>query len=283
MMKKDGHYKYNNKLLSLICELAKNGNKRKAFQYINKYLDSYPNDERGKKVKANLLIDMGLYDEAENLMTELNYDETVLNRFRICINKGDYQKAYEYLPKLLKLFDKSSSIYKDYILKYKAFLYYKLGIKATESEMNEMPYSYKQLLSYNRTFALDHIKQHRRFYDDDYGDGFEEEIDINKLFDIIEVAVKNSTPLSTNSHFASEVFLFRYPYTKNVNCNKSFKYIKVVTYTDNRNIITLFPFGSDKRLGPVNELNYEGILVEEKPPVLQISQIDKFKKRYKLQ
>ena len=219
----------------------------------------------------------GFYNEAINCFTKMislqNEEENYLyyNSARIELFKAyymidNYEKAYELWDFTQTRLNHQTErhIYNlDFILKMK------LGLEHDEVNEKNM-----HIINYKKSFGLEHIEKHIK--------DFSNNINISDVFDLAmkEISVSRKFPLfSTN-----DVYLYNFP---NIGVHGEY-ILKVVTNKGTNEIITMYPTEIENEYKDkinyksfLNNNLYEEYINKKESKVKKLSQIDKFKNRFK--
>ena len=149
--------------------------------------------------------------------------------------------------------------------------------------VNGTQYSVRMINKYNKSDVILHINKHS--YDEGNEVCFNKNININNLYDECNILIKNKKPVLTVG--LTDKYIIKYPKVgMNLENEKEFDYIEVVTIYDSKNIITMYP---KYDLNPFNRFNYdlndrkkdnEVIEDNKNSKVKRLSQIEKFNKKY---
>lgn len=256
------------------------------------YFMKYPMDYNSYPYYISLLIYIGKFKKAENLLNYIkkqmirddkycnnafkvdyfNYGEFVC-RMKLLFYTGRYQEAIEYYCNNASKINAS-----DLTDNFGAVLLYchkKLGQNNLKQDMGNNSYLFKQILDYSENNFRNHIKKHLISESEEENDCmFKEDFPIDTIIDEIKKYIPSNKALYNG--FLNKLYYFKYD-----NCgrcdNKITNYFKVVTFSDN-NFITMCPTKEGENL-PYTDLNY--IMEKNESKVKKISQIDKFNKRFK--
>lgn len=256
------------------------------------YLEKFPTDHSAYTYYAYVLIVLGYFKEAENILeyvktvyvNDTNFmkdkkkvslirENIIFNTFKLL----SYQKRYE---ELLVFCKENMEIIRK--LKLNSLDFYckkKLGIKCPET-IERFSYLFKQIANYSESEFLEHIKKHLADYNQDI-DGpneyvFVPNFPVDKV--LIEVKKHVGSDKKLFSGFYEDLYIFKYDGCGRVK-NKLVNYFRVIALNDTNNFITMFP-SDDCETMPHIDLNYL-LQEEDKPKVKRLSQIDKFNQRYK--
>ena len=258
------------------------------------YLKEYPYDYSTRCHYASNLIILGLFDEAEKIIDEIEkeypnnpdfytgYNQKKIhllnyfinyNRINIYCFKGEYQKAIDQYEKSYYLFDDFNFGILLFYCKFKCGL-------IDETASYKKPYIFKQITNYNEKDMIIHTKKHINKYENIYeGDCtkqavFFQDFPLEKIIE--EVKKYFSKDKALHYGFFNDDYFFRYDDCGKDN-NRITNFFKVICFHNTPNIITIYPDNKGREL-PHVDLNY---LKEEKSLTKRISQIDKFNQRYK--
>lgn len=270
---------YDAKWFYKIKSIAKNGDTKKAERFLIEYMDKYPDDQYALTLFITLCFQNNEIEKAEecikNIPSENTYDRTV-QWYHYFYMKDDYDKAYELLLKILddKTINRECDFYKE--------LYFQRCFLESELKINSgiiyTGYKSCQMINYDRNLAIEHIKCHEVMEDKERHTLFEEEIDIEKLFEQVEIRIKDDIPFFKDE--TTHCYFFKYPEIENIDFIKGvqFKYIKVITIRNTHNIISMYPIFTKNKLYTAVSLEKE--YEDTKSKIKTLSQIEKFNKRY---
>ena len=158
------------------------------------------------------------------------------------------------------------------------FIYCKIKLNLFDViDRNNYFYMIRQAIDYQYSDFQFHIKKHldEEFIDDEERYSiFNNDFPIDKIVSEIDKYLMSSKKLLFG--FIEDVYLFKYDLCGLFN-GKNANFFKVITFNDNNNIITMYPYVKGERL-PYIDLNY--MKVESNTKVKKLSQIDKFNKRF---
>lgn len=279
---------YDDKSYKMIKQLMESNNFSKAMSLMKKVLEKNPLDkwtrlEYVRLLKRNNQLQEAL-DQALFLYTIMDDDindrfsEFVfLELYHINFKLGNYQTAYDYLPKVKEINEKLEKADIEVIRLDELFLKSRLGLLEEKELMNyKHAYLASQIAHYNENKALEHMLRHNSAdYMKERHSIIEDEIYIKGLFDKIKNLIETAVPLYVDN-FAN-VYYFEYPDISKVILKDGYpyKYLKVAAFRDTKQIITIHPYFSKERIEIVNSLKGQ-----EQQKVKRMSQIEKFNHRY---
>ena len=144
---------------------------------------------------------------------------------------------------------------------------------------DENSYLFSQIVKYDETDFLDHIKKHMQGEEDitekDCCTIFGQDFPMDKIIQEIKKYIPSDKKLLLG--FYDNIYYFKYDSCGRVD-NKNVDYFKVVCFNGTDNFITMHPVIINENL-PYQDLNY---LVNEDnfSKVKRMSQIDKFNKKF---
>ena len=258
------------------------------------YLKDYPKDYLTQIYYAAVLITLGEFNEAENILNHVEFlfnsdkqmankasketlkkvkDNIITSKMRLLSYQEKYNELHEYIQKYF------------YEIKSMGFainplLYYgrkKLG-QIDENKREQHTYIFRQIIRYEEKDFLEHIKKHLSEYTDNTINPdisvFKKDFPLDIVIEEIKKHIPSDIRLYPNLY--SDAYVFRYD-----NCgktkNEEVHYFKVACFHNTNEIITIFPEKDCENL-PYIDLNY--LNVNNKPKTKTLSQIDKFNKRY---
>lgn len=263
----------------------------KALSELKKYFDKYPLDYSSYPYYISTLMLIGEFDAAEE---KLNYIQNIYDsgiykkderrdailrysiiyaKFKLLCYQRKYEEAYNYY------YDNINSIKKFDVDKILFYCRMKMGLidENIIKERNYQPYFYRQIIDYQESDFIHHAKKHCK--DTLYGDE-EAKSEFVSGFPFEEVVseIKKYIPSEKRLYpgFMDNMYLFRYDGCGT--CSEgSINFIKVITFDNSKNIITMYPFLQGEKF-PYVDLNYMRKVNNMK--VKRRSQIDKFNDRY---
>lgn len=284
MIKK--HERFDQDFLMKIKKIIEEHNLKKGRKFLLEYMNMYPTDEWAKIEYITLLRKEGNLEEAEQYIDSLKNFKAIsfldTEKYFIAFAKGDYQKAYELLPKIeRKIIEEDDFVYDGFTLN-KIFLEKKMGTFDTSKKLEIDGYLISQVANYNKERALAHIYKHKcKNKNKEKHLLFEEEINIDELFNQIQKRLNDKTIIQDMDSSITQKYIFEYPISYKDDCN--YKYLKVVVIRDTTDIVTMFPLITKNKIEPVNPLNPINPIKEEstsRQKVKRLSRIEKFNQKY---
>ena len=263
-----------------------------AKEQMKEYLDSYPNDHSAYTYYAYILIVLGYFEEAENILeyvkktyindqyfmkdqkkVDLIKENIIFNTFKLLSYQERYEELYNFCKENMRVIRKLSLNSLDFYCKRK------LGIPFRESK-ERFSYLFRQISEYSEERFLEHIKKHMADFNQEEKNPnefiFVPDFPIEKV--LCEVKRNVGSNKKLYSGFYEDLYVFKYNNCGRVK-NKLVNYFRVVAIHGTDNFITMFPTDDCETL-PHIDLNYL-LQEEDKPKVKRLSQIDKFNQRYK--
>ncbi len=253
-----------------IMELIKNGKTHIALTALEDYLKKYPGNSYGIKEYATILRHYNRVEEALEMLPEDSSDIHLIRERAICfLYLGNYEKALKEINKLPKNTTENHFI--------KTLCKVKLGLVSTDRIDPKQAYRISQAVSYSRENAIIHIKEHTKEAGRSY---FNEEVDIEKLYDDIDRLIPKAEPQLSIDPFMTG-YLFYVPRVGFNSNDIPLNHLKVATILNTGKILTMFP--TEKVYLTVT--NDYPKMMQEAVPVYQKqkrreSQIDKFNRKY---
>lgn len=259
---------------------------------LSNYLDKYPADYTSYLYYISTLLCIGSFDKAKEI---LDFIERIVNsdvysdcekrasilkysyffsKLKYLCYKKDYENAYN-------LYLKNSNVVGiAEINRIVFYLKYKLGLISDEEikDRDRLLYLDRQIVDYKESDFLYHSKKHCS--DNPYKNG-DDETEFSAGFPLEDVVeeIKKYIPSDKKLYpgFIDNMYLFKYD-----NCGIYKKgrinYIKVITFNDTKDLITMYPHIKGERF-PYVDLNYmQADKYNNKTKVL--SQIDKFNSKF---
>lgn len=255
------------------------------------YLKKYPKDYSTYPYYASILITLGLFNEAEEVLkfveitssrdssfsknlTKLKFfkKNILYNRLRLLAYQDKFDELYQFsLDHLqeIKIMDANS-----------VFFYCKKKIgKLDLNKRDQNSYLFRQIVEYKESDFLEHIKKHMADYNKNINipnnSIFGPDFPIHEIVEEIKKYIPSDNRLFTG--YLGDLYVFKYNQCGREN-NKLVDYFKVVCFHDTKDFITMCP-SSDCQELPYIDLNY--LIPENKNIKLKrLSQIDKFNKKY---
>lgn len=232
---------------------------------------------RKNLINAEYYFNEALYYFYENNIYDKKFHQNfekiklvALNLMFLEIKNERFERAYSYYlmldecPKLGKASRKQIEFY----------LKYKLNI-LTDEDGKFKTYFYQQLLNYDSTEAIKHIKLHLDENDTKkIHSCYNENLNIDKLFEEIQLKIANLSPYKST---LVDKYNIEYDYNIGSIDNIQTNFIRVITILNTKDIITMYPI--------LKEMEESNLIEEDYLKVKQIkreSQIDKFNKKYGL-
>lgn len=267
-------------------------NPLEAKKLFEEYLEKYPEDYSAYTFYCSILVTLGQFKEAEKILDYIEKTAVKLKIFRqpekvklfkqsiiyAKVKLLQYEKRFEELYELLSSFPKQA-IDEMYI---STLFYCKKQLGLLDSNRREPnSYLFRQIVRYEEKDFLEHIKKHLADYN-----MLENKPNSNIFvpdFPIMEVIeeIKKYIPSDkrVRSGFFENIYAFKYD-----NCgrekNRLVDYFKVVCFDDTQEFITMCPVAAPKCENlPYIDLNYL-VNNKENVKVKQLSQIEKFNKKF---
>ena len=256
---------------------------------LERYLEKYPKDYSAYAYYCSNLIILGKIEEAEKIYNYLEkiykeddvikkYDRTrkieenmIFSKIKLLSYQKKYEELYELCVKNANFIINSGMN--------GAFFYSKKKTGRLNLENREKnSYLFRQIIKYEESEFLEHIKKHLYFDDENDNDKskaiFEPNFPIEKVIEEIKKYIPSNKKLLLG--FYDNIYFFKYD-----NCGRAddriVDYFRVVCIDGTSDIITMCPVVGSKNL-PYVDLNY--LVKEEVPKIKRMSQIDKFNQRF---
>ena len=256
------------------------------------YIKKYPKDYSAYPYYSSVLVILGRFNDAEKVLkyvSDVLYnDKKIVNKKdKLQLIKGDlifsklkllfyqekYDEAYNYCLQNFKELTKKD------VTVGKLIFYCKKKLGRLEHN-KKMPksYIYRQIVHYEESIFLEHIKKHLADYNVDT-DTPNKNIFISS-FPLCEVLSEVKKYILSSERlyngFLEDVYIFKYNNCGRDN-NKVTNFFKVVCFHNTNEFITMLPISDGENL-PYIDLNY--LITDNKPKIQRLSQRDKFNKRY---
>ena len=266
----------------------------KAITLMEEYISTYYNDIYSFSSYASLLITVGRFDEAKEILDKLQreaennkkynsledgirgdtlFKNLLFVKLRYYIYSGQYEEAYNFILENENKISEKKGIS---LLTEKLFCSKKMGVEHEKEKFER--YLYRQIVEYSERDFLEHIKKHFQENVINIANKTESLFYFEFPFEKIYEEIKKSIPGEKRlfKGIIEDTYYFKYDNcgkTNGVNTN----YFVVKVLHDSSDIITIHPELGSETL-PYVDLNY--LKEEEKTRVRRLSQIDKFKQRY---
>lgn len=261
---------------------------------IEEYIKQYPTDYNARAYHIYALIVTADFDNAirelqqlkkayKNDQTFLKYKNKVdlfesdilTDEVRILCHKGEYAKVQRlYMQNREKL----STLYSSFVLFYCLKQQGRLDVSKREPN----GYLFRQIVEYQESDFLDHIKKHLAEYNKDLDEPnkniFVPDFPIQEVLQEVKKYIPSEK--KTCPGFCDDVYYFKYEECGREN-NKLVNYFKVVCFQNTTDLITICPISYGENM-PSVDLSY----IKQKYEKAQKrsdrkSQIEKFNLRYK--
>lgn len=244
-----------------------------------KYLEKYPNDVIVRFMRARAYRKLNRFDEAiedlkYNLRLEDN-DHSLLELYFIYYYLNRYEEAIELLPLLYQ--NRPINAYSVSISE--LVMKKQLGIDVKVRKGEKCDYIRSQIFNYSTDLALSHLDKHINRSEENIS-YFNENININALFNLVRKNIKNSKKVNTE-----EILEIHYLGISNVGTfnNEPCNYLKVVVVPNTTNIISMYPTNNvDYNYVSNIEFEHNELFNKTEEKVKRMSKIDKFNKRYNM-
>jgi|GEM_PF-3154434 len=256
----------------LIMELINDNKLIFAKEQCEDYIKKY-NDDQTNIIYGNILYKLGDKEKAIEMYKEaciLKNKHAFFSLLKISFDYDDLLYS-QFLLKQCLQFNYGESDYKSLCLA-EIYINSRLGLKINPNLIVD-EYIGRQLLSYNESEVLEHIKAH--YHKEPI---FNENVNIDLLFE--DVKKKISSSVASYTVFEKEVYYFNYPnagYENGIEAD----YLLVIVIRDTKEIFNIYPKCKDK-IKPdciINNLENQKkiIYIQNK---IRMSQVDKFNKKY---
>lgn len=288
--KKINYHRYDlNKFRSIIPLMVTNPIEAKK-QY-EMYIKKYPQDYSAYPYYASSLITLGYFKEAEEILDIAEYKlrkhsnhQATNNKFKNFIITKIRLLAYQ--EKFEELYQLSTKHYQKLLnAEFSSLVFYarKKTSRLSIEERNSNTYLYRQIINYQESDFLEHIKKHLSIYNQNIEEPnpnlFTPNIDILKITEEIKKYLLSDKRIYPN--FIDDIYIFRYDNCGTVN-QKPVNYFKVICLHNTKNLITMCPVKDNLNIPYIdlNYLNQENIQEITNPKIKRLSQIEKFNQRY---
>lgn len=281
---------YNNWEFQQLLSLTKTNPFEAKIRY-EQYLEKYPDDYPAYPYYIALLIRLQQLEEAQKVLYYIEKEANENKRFNnISIKKEifkdsltftkikllSYQKKHD---QVIKICEKHKRKLKDIDLNSIIFYCKKQLGMLDETRRDYHSYLFKQIVKYEESDFLEHIKEHQADYNQDKDQPntniFLPNFPINEVIEETKKYIPSNKGLFPG--FFENVYIFRYDSCGKEN-NKLVNYFKVICFHDTKDYITMVPSSGCEYL-PYEDLNY---LVKEEAKFTRKRQIDKFNQKYGL-
>lgn len=266
---------YDNGDIARIQKMVAENRLESALTCYYNYIDKYPTESLAQILCADVLIKLGMFDKAEDLLNTVKLKSRLLNdsirklvlmRIKLFCCQQKYEQALSILEEN-----------RDYIGEYKnilLFLKKRLNI-LTREDYQYSSYLTAQILDYSEDRCLQHLTKHQYHKDNSNVSQFMEDFPIRNIyFKLREGLPEYGRIYSSCTNYLS---VFRYDNNGRVN-GKVVDYFEVVALNHSSDIITMYPYLNKERR-PYTDIT-PSITEGEYSKVKRMSQIDKFNQRY---
>lgn len=264
----------------------------KAKEKYENYLKDYPDDYCAYVYLVYVLILLDELDNAENILNEVQFlathndlflsqfnkvklfqEDMIFTKLRLLSRQGKYEECYDLYLQNSKILGGDEKI--------KQILYYwekELGVGDVD-DLRFDSYIFRQINNYKESDFMNHIKKHMSDYNVSVNEPneaiFYPDFPFNEVVGEIRKYIPSKKRLCTG--FFEDKYVFKFDRCGR-NKHKITDYFRVSCFKDTNKLITMFPALYCEQLLYV-DLNYLN-RNDEKPKVKQLSQIEKFNKRY---
>lgn len=249
-------------------------------EQLEEYIRDYPKDSAGYIYYAKMLIDIGNFDIAEQVLDfidktfpQARYEETKYYRVRLLMLTNRYEEAKEVFDKY-----KNEIMHRDPQNEIFEIVYDAITNKSLKRNY-ENRYLVNQMIEYRYEDFLKHIKKHMADSNKDSDNPNAVIFASDFPIDLILEEVKKYVPSDKRIFFSynNDFYVFKYDNNGRIN-NKVVDYFRIVALHDTDNFITMYPLDSGAYL-PYIDLNYLKD-EKEKSSVKKLSRVDKFNQKY---
>jgi len=243
------------------------------------YLYLFPNDTDVRLMRAKVYRKAKEYDKAiEDFKYILNIkinENALANLYYLYYHLYMYKEALDILPLLYetKCIKTHSLAIMELVMKKQ------LGLDIDFKRGARCDYLKEQIVDYDEEKALQHIHTHLNYIDDEKS-CFNENIDLNYLFNSIKNNIDNENKANYNETL--EIYYFgisNIGYLNNTICN----FIKVIVIPNTNKIVNMYPVNIVACESIINiNIDYEKLIKKDNSKIKTISRIDKFNKKYNL-
>ena len=277
--KKDKYFTHYDRVINLYKD-------RKYTSFIHEatlYLNIRRKDNNMLLYRAKAYRKVKQFDYAiEDLKTILNdgYDrKAIVELYYIYYYLNMYDEAIKLLPILYE--KRPINAYSIAISELVMKIQLKIDVKTKKGD--KCDYIKTQIFQYSTILALEHIQSDHGYSKDKSSESqsssFSNNVNIKYLFDVVRNQVKDSE--KANRDDVLEVHYFTVPnigYYNNELCN----YLKVIVIPNTDHVISMYPINDLGFESSYNlEYDYETLFNIEKNKVKNLSQIEKFNRRYR--
>lgn len=259
------------------------------------YLQKYPKDCSAYTYYASVLITLGEFADAKKILDYFDYLQSenkinkiedkrnaIIARIRLLTFEQKYTEAS-------RLCQKYSHELNDIGVEPLKYYYRQKFGELDPNKRNQHTYIFRQIINYEESDFLEHIKKHLSEYNEDSQKQsaciFNPEFPLKDILIEIKKNIPSDKRLFFNLY--ANTYIFKYDDCGKVKEGTSFKsvdYFKVICFQNTDNIITMYPDTNCQRLPHIIDLNY---IKQSLPSIVgnrlikkPTSQIDKFNKRF---
>lgn len=265
---------------------------------LKSYINKYPSDYMSFIYYAAVLITLGEFNEAEEILNDVEFRISVDEHYHIKISKENkykhkvnilssrmrllaYQEKYD---ELYEFYEKNKQDIGNVNLDLNPFLFFckkKVGLL---DEMPKSHYSYifRQIINYDEQDFLEHIKKHQLKYQTDTREMstsvFYEDFPLSEIITEIKKHIRNGIP-KLCPHLYTNMYVFKFD-NCGIDTGIPTDFFKVVCFHNTVEFITMCPSTGCEEL-PYIDLNYLS-RTKEGAKSRYLSQTEKFNRRYGL-
>ena len=261
-----------------------------AIELYKDYLIKYPSDYSARTYFASLLIAVGQFNKAEEVLNNLEAiickNPSYAKDEKVDILKHNLKLSW---LKLLLYSDRKKELLDyyyqnreefDYLGGEVTFYFRKLAGKTSNCVREFNAYMFRQIIEYREEDFKDHIKKHLAdFNENDRSISvsyFSCDFPVDQIIEEVKKYIPSDKKLCLG--FIENTYVFKYDECGR-DKNRLVDYFKVITFNNNCDFITMCP-SQDCECLPFIDLNYLKEKEDKDVKVKRLSQIDKFNRRY---
>lgn len=262
-------------MLELSILEREQGNFDESRRYLTK-LNIDKKNENAMLELGRLESKIGNFEISRTILTKLvknnNNVHAILELIYLDIKNMNFESAFQNLEKILAHKNKAK-IFIPELNKINIFLKYKLGIIKDDKDNFKFSYFYEQLFDYNEEKAIEHIKLH--LYENDKKKLqfiFDQNINIEELYENIKPKINDINPYNST---LVDKYILSFDHNIGTCNNKETNCIEVVTFSNTKDIITMYPIFNELGLNFKNKKAKKLIKTD-----ISKTGIDKFNLKY---
>lgn len=271
---------YNESYFARIRKLVNENYLEIALVECQNYLSQYPNDSCASSYYADILMRLGMFEQAEEVLNNIVFVSTtpdkskqsvMLMRLKLLNFQQKYEECLQLLIENLDVFNERDWHGTELLLFFKKKLNLLLDV-----DYSGFSYKADQIISYSEKDAISCIRNCHFIANNSRNihQSFNNDFPIEDIYS----KIRSVLPLEEKIYdgVVEVSYIFKYDRCGRV-YNKSVDYIKVIALPESNDIITMFPYDNK---GATACMDLTPVFEEEQSKIKRMSQIDKFNQRY---